>query len=130
MDCLGSYISGRDDGLVLVVQVPAVAVRQIQVSLDPGKCQPGVRDHPVELRHHLGSGQDRQRGKVALGEIRQIAACQSFPPERRMLGGVRQQLPKTPFAFRGETPCVPTQPAHPLPGKHLAMRHAGGGQLL
>ena len=130
VDCLGSYISRRDDCLVLVVQVPAVSVRLIEVLLDPGKCQPGDRDHPVELRHHLGSGQDRQRGEVGLGEIRQIAACQSFPPERRTIGGPHQQLPKTPFAFCGETPCVPSQPAHPLQVRILQFGTLAPDQLL
>ena len=107
-----------------------VSVQLIEVLLDPGTCQPGDRDHPVELRHHLGSGQDRQRGEVGLGEIRQIAACQSFPPERRTIGGVHQQLPKTPFAFCGETPCVPSQPAHPLHVRILQFGTLAPDQLL
>ena len=130
VDCLGSDISRRDDCPVLVVQVPVFSVQLIEVLLDPGKCQPGDRDHPVELRHHLGSGQDRQRGEVGLGEIRQIAACQSFPPERRTIGGPHQQLPKTPFAFCGETPCVPSQPAHPLQVRILQFGTLAPDQLL
>jgi hypothetical protein len=84
------------------------------VLLHPSECQPGDRDHPVELRHHLGSGQNRQRGEVGLGEVRQVEACQSFPPERRVLGGMHQQLTKTPLAFSGEAVCAPSQPSRAL----------------
>ncbi len=106
-------VSRRDDGPVLIVQV-AVAAQVIDVAPHPVERQGGHGDEPVELRHHLGLAQYRQRREIGLGERRQVVAGQAFAPEWRMLRGMHEELAKTPFAFRGETLCVPTQPAHPL----------------